>query len=96
FRKVTLEDQSRFGLLGKGGILMASSYPDRTSPVLRGKYVLEYLMGTPPPLPPPNVEALIDNKPGQRQMTIRERLAVHRTNPSCSGCHGFIDPLGFA
>jgi hypothetical protein len=96
FRKVTLTEPSRFGLLGKGGILMASSYPDRTSPVLRGKYVLEYIMGTPPPLPPPNVEALVDNKPGQRQMTIRERLAVHRTNPSCSGCHGFIDPLGFA
>jgi len=75
---------------------MASSYPDRTSPVLRGKYVLEYIMGTPPPLPPPNVEALIDNKPGQRQLSIRERLAVHRTNPSCGGCHGFIDPLGFA
>lgn len=96
FRKVQLTDQSRFGLLGKGGILMASSYPDRTSPVLRGKYVLEYIMGTPPPLPPPNVEALIDNKPGQRQLTIRERLEVHRTNPSCGGCHGFIDPLGFA
>lgn len=96
FRKVELKDPARFGLLGKGGILMASSYPDRTSPVLRGKYVLEYILGTPPPLPPPNVEALIDNKPGQRQMTIRERLEVHRTNPSCSGCHGFIDPLGFA
>ena len=96
FRKVQLTDQSRFGLLGKGGVLMASSYPDRTSPVLRGKYVLEYIMGTPPPLPPPNVEALIDNKPGQRQLSIRERLAVHRTNPSCGGCHGFIDPLGFA
>ncbi len=96
FRKVQLTDPSRFGLLGKGGILMASSYPDRTSPVLRGKYVLEYIMGTPPPLPPPNVEALVDNKPGQKQMTIRERLAVHRKNPSCGGCHGFIDPLGFA
>ena len=96
FRKVQLSDPSRYGLLGKGGVLMASSYPDRTSPVLRGKYVLEYIMGTPPPLPPPNVEALIDNKPGQRQLTIRERLEVHRTNPSCSGCHGFIDPLGFA
>ncbi|MEI7949626.1 MAG: DUF1592 domain-containing protein [Gammaproteobacteria bacterium] len=96
FRKVQLSDSSRFGLLGKGGILMASSYPDRTSPVLRGKYVLEYIMGTPPPLPPPNVEALADNKPGQKQMTIRERLAMHRKNPSCGGCHGFIDPLGFA
>ncbi|HTQ99351.1 MAG TPA: DUF1592 domain-containing protein [Candidatus Acidoferrum sp.] len=96
FRKVQLTDPARFGLLGKGGILMASSYPDRTSPVLRGKYVLEYIMGTPPPLPPPNVEALVDNKPGQKQMTIRERLAMHRKNPSCGGCHGFIDPLGFA
>jgi hypothetical protein len=96
FRKVQLQDTNRFGLLGKGGILMASSYPDRTSPVLRGKYVLEYIMGTPPPLPPPNVEALLDNKPGEKQMTIRERLAVHRNNPSCGGCHGFIDPLGFA
>jgi len=96
FRKVTLKDELRYGLLGKGGILMASSYPDRTSPVLRGAYVLEYIMGTPPPLPPPNVEALVENKAGARQMTIKERLAMHRTNPSCSGCHGFIDPLGFA
>jgi hypothetical protein len=96
FRKVPLEDEYRHGLLGKGGILMASSYPDRTSPVLRGAYVLEYILGTPPPLPPPNVEALVENKPGQKQLTVRERLAVHRNNPSCSGCHGFIDPMGFA
>jgi len=96
FRKVKLDDELRYGLLGKGGILMASSYPDRTSPVLRGAYVLEYIMGTPPPLPPPNVEALLENKPGARPMSIKERLAMHRTNPSCSGCHGFIDPLGFA
>jgi hypothetical protein len=91
-----LEDSNRHGLLGKGAILMASSYPDRTSPVLRGAYVLERIMGTPPPLPPPNVEALIENKPGQKQLTVRERLEVHRSNPSCGGCHGFIDPLGFA
>lgn len=96
FRKVALEDPVRHGLLGKGALLMVSSYPDRTSPVLRGAYVLEHLMGTPPPLPPPNVEALIENKPGQKQMTVRERLEVHRNNPSCAGCHGFIDPLGFA
>jgi mono/diheme cytochrome c family protein len=96
FRKVELEDSSRHGLLGKGAILMVSSYPDRTSPVLRGAYVLEHVMGTPPPLPPPNVEALIENKPGTKQMTVRERLEVHRANPSCAGCHGFIDPLGFA
>ncbi|MES2624365.1 MAG: DUF1592 domain-containing protein [Pseudomonadota bacterium] len=96
FRKVELDDSSRYGLLGKGAILMASSYPDRTSPVLRGAYVLEHVMGTPPPLPPPNVEALIENKPGTKQMTVRERLEMHRANPSCAGCHGFIDPLGFA
>lgn len=97
FRKVPLVNhQERFGLLGKGGILMASAYPDRTSPVLRGKYVLEYIMGTPPPLPPPNVEALADNTPGKQAMTIKQRLEAHRNNPSCGGCHGFIDPLGFA
>jgi hypothetical protein len=96
YRKVELVDQDRHGLLGKGAVLMVSSYPDRTSPVLRGAYVLDYILGTPPPLPPPNVEALIENKPGTRQMTIKERLEVHRSNPSCSGCHGFIDPMGFA
>jgi hypothetical protein len=96
FRKVQLTDEQRFGLLGKGAILMVSSYPDRTSPVLRGAYVLDYIIGTPPPLPPPNVEALVENKPGARPMTIKERLAMHRSNPSCGGCHGFIDPMGFA
>ncbi|MGV3590359.1 MAG: DUF1592 domain-containing protein [Gammaproteobacteria bacterium] len=96
YRKVTLEDEARHGLLGKGAILMVSSYPDRTSPTLRGAYVLDYIMGTPPPLPPPNVEALIENQPGERPMTIKERLEAHRTNPSCGGCHGFIDPMGFA
>lgn len=96
FRKVQLTDEQRLGLLGKGAILMVSSYPDRTSPVLRGAYVLDYIVGTPPPLPPPNVEALVENKPGSRPMTIKQRLEVHRTNPSCGGCHGFIDPMGFA
>jgi len=96
FRRVELDDSSRYGLLGKGALLMVSSYPDRTSPVLRGAYVLEHLMGTPPPLPPPNVEALVENKVGTKQMTVRERLEVHRDNPTCAACHGFIDPLGFA
>jgi mono/diheme cytochrome c family protein len=97
FRKVELGEMTmRYGLLGKGALLMASSYPDRTSPVLRGNYVLEFILGTPPPLPPPNVEALVDNKPGAKAMTIKQRLEVHRNNPSCGGCHGFIDPLGFA
>jgi len=96
YRKVELADPQRHGLLGKGAVLMVSSYPDRTSPVLRGAYVLDYILGTPPPLPPPNVEALVENKPGARPMTIKERLELHRTNPSCGGCHGFIDPMGFA
>jgi hypothetical protein len=97
FRLVSLADLNyRYGLLGKGAVLMASSYPDRTSPVLRGAYVLEYIMGTPPPNPPPNVEALVDNTPGTKQMTIKERLELHRNSPTCAGCHGFIDPLGFA
>ena len=96
FRKVPVLDPDRYGLLGKGGVLMVSAYPDRTSPVLRGAYVLEHLTGTPPPLPPPNVEALPENKLGDQPKTVRGRLEAHRDNPSCGGCHGIIDPLGFA
>src|SRR5690606_34951151 len=96
FRRVPLEDPMRHGLLGKGGALMVSSYPDRTSPVLRGAYVLEHVLGTPPAAPPPNVEALSDNPPGQQPLTVRERLERQRSNPSCNGCHGLMDPLGFA
>lgn len=96
FRKVQVRDPKRYGLLGKGGILMVSSYPDRTSPVLRGAYVLEHITGTPPPLPPPNVEALQENREGELPRTVRARLEAHRDNPSCAGCHGIIDPLGFA
>lgn len=96
FRKVPVLDPDRYGLLGKGGVLMVTAYPDRTSPVLRGAYVLEHLTGTPPPLPPPNVEALPENKIGDPVKTVRGRLEAHRDNPSCGGCHGIIDPLGFA
>lgn len=96
FRKVPVQNPDRYGLLGKGGILMVSAYPDRTSPVLRGAYVLEHITGTPPPLPPPNVEALQENKEGELPRTVRARLEAHRDNPSCAGCHGIIDPLGFA
>ena len=96
FRKVPVLDPDRYGLLGKGGILMVSAYPDRTSPVLRGAYVLEHITGTPPPLPPPNVEALPENRAGEQPKTVRGRLEAHRDNPSCAGCHGIIDPLGFA
>ncbi len=96
FRKVPVQDPDRYGLLGKGGVLMVSAYPDRTSPVLRGAYVLEHITGTPPPNPPPNVEALAENKQGEMPKTVRARLEAHRENPSCQACHGIIDPLGFA
>jgi hypothetical protein len=95
FRKIKLADSSRWGLLGKGGVLMASSYPNRTSPVLRGAYVLERLMGTPPPTPPPAVPALAENQPGKKATTVRERLEEHRKKPQCYSCHAAIDPIGF-
>jgi hypothetical protein len=85
---------ARHGLLGKGGILMATSQADRTSPVLRGKWILENLLGTAPPPPPANVPPL-ETKPGAAPRTIRERMAAHRA-PACAGCHQLIDPLGFA
>jgi hypothetical protein len=96
FRRVELTDENRFGLLGKGGVLLASSYPNRTSPVLRGQWVLENVLGTPPESPPPNVEALVETVEGQAASTVRARLEAHRSNPSCDACHGIIDPLGFA
>jgi hypothetical protein len=96
FRRVQLNDERRFGLLGKGAVLMVSSYPNRTSPVLRGKWLMEKIIGTPPTPPPPNVEGFVEIEPGQEYTTVRERLEKHRVNPSCNGCHGVIDPLGFA
>lgn len=96
FRRVRLEDENRWGLFGKGGVLMVSSYPNRTSPVLRGAWILESILGTPPPSPPPDVEALVENVAGQAARSVRARLEAHRTNPSCNSCHGIIDPLGFA
>lgn len=96
FRRVELQDEKRWGLLGKGAVLMVSSYPNRTSPVLRGKWLLEKIMGTPPAAPPPNVEGFVEIEPGQEYTTVRERLEKHRANPTCNGCHGVIDPLGFA
>jgi len=96
FRPVRLKDPNRFGLLGKGAVLMATSYGNRTSPVLRGAWILETLTGTPPNAPPPGVPTLIEAAPGQTVMTVRERLEHHRTNPSCNACHGILDPLGFA
>ena len=94
FRRVTLTDDARRGLLGKGSLLLALSHADRTAPVLRGKWILENLLGTPPPPPPPNVPAL-ELTPGKASKTMRERMAVHRESPGCAGCHRVMDPLGF-
>ena len=98
FRRVTLPDLSqRGGLLGQGSLLVTTSYPDRTSPVLRGKFLLNNIFGQPIPPPPPGVDTnLTENKPGAAPKTIRERLAQHRTSPTCNNCHSAIDPLGFA
>jgi hypothetical protein len=96
FRRVTLpEDSPRRGLLGHGSILTVTSYPHRTSPVVRGKWILENLLGVPPPPPPPDVPELEESSEGET-LTMRERLAKHRANPSCATCHNLMDPLGFA
>jgi cytochrome c551/c552 len=96
FRRVTLENTSRHGLLGKAAILNLTANPNRTSPVLRGAWILDRLMGTPPAPPPPNVEALGENRAGQPAKTVRERIEMHRSKPACMGCHAVMDPLGFA
>jgi hypothetical protein len=96
FRRVTLPDSRRYGLLGKGAVLMVTSYANRTSVVLRGNYILENIVGTPPSPPPPNVPAFKENKEGEKPHTVRETMEMHRANPVCNGCHGIIDPLGFA
>ena len=97
FRRVTLPaDSPRRGLLGQGSILTVTSYPDRTSPVVRGKWILENLLGTPPPPPPADVPDLEETSDGGGTLSIRERLAAHRANPTCASCHALMDPLGFA
>ncbi len=96
FRRVQLADPVRYGLLGKAGVLMVSSYPNRTAPVLRGAWILENITGTPPTPPPPNVESLKEAPAGARVLSMREQMAVHRTNKSCFACHGVMDPMGLA
>jgi hypothetical protein len=96
FRRVTLTDDARRGLLGKGSILLVTSHAGRTSPVVRGKWVLDNLLGSPPPPPPPNVPALEESGGVVQAHSVRERLLQHRANPGCAGCHRLIDPLGFA
>jgi mono/diheme cytochrome c family protein len=97
FRRVELKDSVRWGLLGKGAILMAAAYPNRTSPVLRGKFILANLQGVPPATPPPNVPTLDDKDIGTtKALTVRQLMARHRASPACSSCHSVMDPLGFA
>jgi hypothetical protein len=97
FRRVTLpSDNPRRGLLGQASILTVTSYPDRTSPVVRGKWILENLLGTPPPPPLPNVPKLVPTDGAGVTLSMRERLAAHRASPTCASCHSLMDPLGFA
>ena len=97
FRRVTLPaDSPRRGLLGQGAILTSTSHAIRTSPVIRGKWILDTVLGAPPPPPPPNVPPLAEKKTLGEALSIRERMAAHRSNPVCAGCHAIIDPMGFA
>ena len=96
FRRVTLDDQQRWGLLGKGAVELRTSYGDRTSPVLRGAWILGKLMGTPPTPPPPDVDTDLSQVKGEPPKTLRARMERHRSKPSCNQCHGVIDPIGFA
>jgi len=96
FRRVAVSGDRRGGLLSHGSMLLVTSYPNRTSPVLRGKWVLENVLGNPPPPPPPNVPGLPDRGEGNKAASVRERLEQHRKTPACATCHSQIDPLGFA
>ena len=96
FRRVALDGGARRGLLGHGSILTVTSLATRTSPVVRGKWVLENILGTPPPPPPPDVPDLPDREAGEAPRSMRARLEAHRANPVCSACHARMDPLGFA
>ena len=96
FRRVPVASEARKGLLGHGSILTVTSQANRTSPVLRGKWIMDNLLGTPPPPPPPNVPALKENKERAKPLTMREQMEEHRANPACASCHKLMDPLGFA
>ena len=96
FRRVKLTNENRYGVLGKGAFLLRTSYADRTSPVLRGAWVLDKIMGTPPAPPPPNVATDLAVKDGAKPTTVRARLEEHRQNRNCMACHGLIDPPGLA
>jgi hypothetical protein len=96
FRRVPVTDEARKGILGHGSILTVTSHADRTSPVVRGKWILENLLGAPPPPPPPDVPALSENTEGSPPKTLRARMELHRANAICASCHKLMDPIGFA
>jgi mono/diheme cytochrome c family protein len=97
FRRVELAQSARWGLLGKGAVLMAAAYPNRTSPVLRGAFILKHIQGVPPATPPQNVPTLDEKDIGTtKALTVREMIAKHRASPTCAACHAVMDPLGFA
>jgi hypothetical protein len=97
FRRVQLHQSARWGLLGKGAVLMAAAYPNRTSPVLRGAFILKHIQGVPPANPPPNVPTLDEKDIGTtKALTVREMMAKHRANATCAACHAVMDPLGLA
>ncbi len=96
FRRVSLEDSNRGGLLGQGSILTVTSYPNRTSVVQRGKWVLENLLGSGPPPPPPDIPALEAHAKDGKSLTMRQQMEQHRANPTCAGCHSRMDPIGFS
>jgi hypothetical protein len=96
FRRVAITDDNRRGLLGQGSFLLVTSVADRTSPVARGKWILENMLGTPPPVPPPNVPPLDEEKAKSKAATLRQMMEEHRTNPVCASCHKIMDPIGFS
>jgi cytochrome c551/c552 len=96
FRRVPVPSDARRGLLGQGSLLLVTSNANRTSPVERGKWILENLLGSPPPLPPPNVPPLKENTAGAAATSVRERMEAHRSNPVCAGCHKIMDPIGLS
>ena len=96
FRRVTLADENRWGLLGKASVLAVTSYPTRTSPTIRGKWLLENILAAPVPPPPPDVNTNLDESTISKSTTVREMLEQHRANPVCASCHARMDPLGFS
>ncbi len=96
FRRVKLTDENRFGLLGKASVLAVTSYTTRTSPTIRGKWVLENILAAPPPAPPPNVPSLESSNKDGKPLSVRQMLEMHRANPACASCHARMDPLGLS